>query len=333
MAAIACGCISRGDMEVLETNLRQQQDLTSGYQRQLVEVREELRVARDEVEQLRTQLASAGNAPTQEVTEPLARVVGVQFNSMMTGGRDADGEPGPEFLTAVLSPHDADGDLVKLGGDLEIELLDLSRSGEEQRIGQWKYSAKESRELWHSGFLASGFQFDVPLKATPRTGQAVLHGRLTTSDGRQFDTSCRVSFASVAAANAPKYLAPPSNSKPLAGAAPRSKARLGGGGLHVTTGASKEWPEPADQTTVQPAGHATLDEEAESTDGEKPAKPVPNPPAGDVEWPAEAADEAEQPRPFPMKPADKSTSATTKRLPSGTRTSDNWTDETIPKLR
>jgi hypothetical protein len=330
-AALVSGCITRGDVEMLEANLRQQQDIAAGYQSQLGEVREELQIARDEVDQLRSQLAAAGTATPQEVTEPLARVVGVQFNAMMTGGRDDDGKAGPETLTAVLSPHDQDGDLVKLSGDLEVELLDLARSGEEQRIGHWSFTARESRDLWHSGFIASGYQFDLPLKTTPRSGEAVLHGRLTTSDGRQFDTSMPVNLVTATVASTPKGLKPVKNAKPLASGGNASKARLGGGGLHVVDGPAPE-EDALREASVQPAGFVSLEDEPEASAGAPATRPVPNPPDDELTWPTETPGD-DVPRPFPGKSAEKAKSATAKPMPSGTRTSDNWTDATIPRLQ
>src|SRR5262245_21149148 len=95
-ALLFAGCMGRGAVELVDARLRQQQDLTHVFQRQIAELRGELDSARAEVEQLRVQLAQAGNTTPQEQTEPLARVAGIQFNSMMTGGRDIDGQPGHE---------------------------------------------------------------------------------------------------------------------------------------------------------------------------------------------------------------------------------------------
>ncbi len=156
----ASGCASRGNTELLEANLREHQDRLSAYEKQVGNLGMN-GVRRAEADQLRRELIAIGKDGTPENTEPLARVASLQFNSMMTGARDADGAPGHDVITAVLAPIDKDGDLVKLGGELEVEVLDLTKSGDAQRVGQWKYSAQQARDLWHSGFLASGFQLDL----------------------------------------------------------------------------------------------------------------------------------------------------------------------------
>lgn len=327
LLASAClsGCVSRGDVELLEANLRQQQDLAVSYQRQLEDLRSELATAHTELQQLRKDLADVGKPALQEQTEPLAKITGVEFNSMMTGGRDADGAPGHDVLTAVLSPHDADGDLLKLAGDIEIELLDLSRSGDKQRIGSWRYPANKSRELWHSGFLASGYQLDLPLTEHPQKGDALLHGRLTTADGRQFDTSYHVTLVG-STSGAPGSL-PSDSARPLE-VSQRVK-RLESAGKVV----------PAKATTSRSAAASRTDfAEREEAAGLSPAdgipandptrRPVPIPPRDELnDGPPVTKGDGASPRPFPE--------AADFRTPgkSPVATSDNWTDATIPRWR
>ncbi len=327
-ALAAAGCASRGNTELLEANLRQHQDQLASAERQMSTLRQELVAARAESDQLRRELVALGKDGRQEATEPLARVAGIQFNSMMTGGRDADGVPGHDVITAVIAPHDSDGDLVKLAGELEIEVLDLTRSGDEQRIGRWKYTAEQARELWHSGFLASGYQLDLPIGAVPKTGQVILHGRLVTADGRQFDTTCPVTLAAtdVAAATPGNFPAPP-RSRPVSRSAP---AKAPEASRTAVMTASAEVPEDRTARPVEQVGFAKLD----GTSGDpQQSRPVPRP----LE-PAATAEElpvvrpGASPRPFPGGgPGADETKP--RPFPSGTKTSDNWTDESIPTLR
>jgi hypothetical protein len=329
----ASGCVSRGNTELLEANLRQHQDRIASYERQVSSLREELVAARSESDQLRRELVALGKDGRQEATEPLSRVAGIQFNSMMTGGRDSDGEPGHDVITAILAPHDRDGDLVKLGGELEIEVLDLTRPAEQQRIGNWKYSADQARELWHSGFLASGFQVDLPVGSAPKSGEVILHGRLLTADGRQFDTTCPVALASAATvANAPRPLPTPRQSRPVSTA--KHKGSPATGRTEIVM-ASAEVRDEKPSRRIEQVGIASLDEESVTT---TPSRPVPPPIdlPGSEELPvvrpgssprpfpgASGAQEKQLPRPFPN---DLKTAG-------AIQTSDNWTAETIPALR
>lgn len=313
---VCSGCLGRGDVDLLEANLRQSQDAAARYQRQLVELHGELDAARAEVEQLRTQLAKAGSAVPQEQSQPLAKVAGIQFHSMMTGGRDQDGQPGHDVLTAVLTPIDHSGELVKLAGEIQLELLDLTRTGDQQRIGNWSFSADQSHKLWHSGFIASGYQFDLPLSELPKNGQAVLHGRMVTSDGRQFDTTCPIVLSVGDATTSPGNLVPSENARPLTASPRRPRTSV----------------QPTSKArTVEPAGYASLDNLDEippiRVEAVPASRPVPDP----VDITPDAQADA-----FELQPVDEADAAPpgrAKPFPSGVQTSVNWTDATMPLLR
>lgn len=313
------GCVGGGNTELLEADLRQHQDRLSRYERQVSDLSEELTVARAESDQLRRELVALGRDGREEATRPLVQVAGIQFNSMMTGGRDADGIPGHDVITAVLAPHDRDGDLVKLGGELEVEVLDLTKTGDQQRIGSWKYTAVQTRELWHSGFLASGFQLDLPVKTVPKTGEVILHGRFVTADGRQFDTTCPIALAS--GEIAPNGLAPAKNARPLSGTAPRRTAEV-----IPTTAIS---PPQRKLHPVEQAGFATLDE---LTPPAAPSRPAPAP----IDLPLPTSLPLVRPgtsaRPFPAA-VEEVRSNSPRPFPAPVQTSDAWTDETIPQYR
>jgi hypothetical protein len=326
-AFVLSGCVGRGDVELLEANLRQQQDLANGFQRQIADLRGELDAARAEVDQLRLQLAQSGGAAPQEHTEPLARVAGIQFNSMMTGGRDTDGQPGHEVVTAVLSPVDRNGELVKLSGHIEIELLDLARSGEEQRIGLWTFPAEEAHKLWHSGFIASGYQLDLPVATSPKHGQALLHGRLLTSDGRQFDATCPISLASIAGPTSPKGLAPPADARPLGSNSRTIRVDAQASPTQVISDTAKGAVETAGFVRLEDSGDQPIRVEVAPQ-----SRPVPMPPGTDPEGAEVIREEA-----TPMKPrsgpAGAGAKARPKPFPDGVQTSVNWTDATMPLLR
>jgi hypothetical protein len=325
VSAWLSGCVGRGDVELLEANLRQQQDLAHRYQRQLEDLRGELATAHSELQQLRKDLADAGKPALQEQTEPLAKITGVEFNSMMTGGRDVDGSPGHDVLTAVLSPHDTDGDLLKLAGDIEIELLDLSRSGDKQRIGSWRYPANKARDLWHSGFLASGYQLDLPLTEHPQKGDALLHGRLTTADGRQFDTSYRVTLVGSPSGTPGS---PPSDSARPLEVSQRVK-RLDSAGEVVpakaassksAAGSRPDFAEQEERAELSPAGGIPANGPIR--------RPVPIPPRDDVDDELPVTEEGRaSPRPFP----EAADFRKPEKMPVAT--SDHWTDATIPRWR
>jgi outer membrane murein-binding lipoprotein Lpp len=188
-AALAAGCASRGQLDVLESRLRQQDDTITQLQNQVSTTQSQLQAARRESDELRTQVADGTRTARVEQVSALGTVEGIELNRYLTGGLDKDGQPGDEALSAVVVPTDSQGNLVKAPGSVAVTLFDLSKPEAQQRIGHWEYSAKQADSLWHSGFLGSGYIVRVPWQEKPQSANLLVHARLKTIDGRQFDTS------------------------------------------------------------------------------------------------------------------------------------------------
>jgi len=183
-------CASRGNAELLEAQLRAQESMLAKYQREVSSIRSELSVAQKETNLLRTELAETQNRQLyEETSKNLAAVEGLKFHTMLTGGQDHDEQSGAERLHAMVFPHDQHGNVVKLSGRIEFEALDLSKSGDDRTIGHWVYPANEATELWHAGFLGSGFKVNEPWQRTPSGSKVLLLAKLTTPDGRKFETT------------------------------------------------------------------------------------------------------------------------------------------------
>jgi hypothetical protein len=312
---LAAGCLgSRGNVDLLEAKLRQQQDLADRYQRQLAQTQGELTAAHQEADLLRAQLADRGEHPLpSEYTQNLFQVTGLEFKSLLTGGRDRDGQPGDDVLVALIAPYDEHGDVVKLPGALEIEALDMTRPEGERQVAHRQFSPQEARELWKSGFLAAGFQCEVPWRAPPSSEELLLHARLSTADGRQFDTTHKVRVQTAAVGESPRRLAPPAEARPVkspSGATAEDTERnsVSGSGTAVLPVGLESMLESVRERAVRPpTGDASLEESNELL------PPLQGGSGGEsIEPPAAGA-----PRPFPPV----------------VETSDVWTEETIPYLR
>ena len=187
--AVAAGCASTGQVELLESRLRHQEDSINQLQAELQTSQNQLQASRRETVDLKNQLAHGTTATRPEQFSSLGQLQGIGLNKMLTGGLDRDGVPGDELLSAVIVPSDADGNLVKVPGEIAVTVLDLSKPEGQQRVGHWDYSAKESEALWHQGWLGSGYMVRVPWQTPPQSASLLVHARLKTIDGRQFDTS------------------------------------------------------------------------------------------------------------------------------------------------
>lgn len=337
---LAAGCLgARGDIELVEARLRQQQDLADRYARDLLAAERERDAARHEAELLRRQIADGGQAAIPpELAQSLFQVRGIEFNTLMTGGRDRDGQPGDDVIVAVFVPRDEHGDVVKLPGAIELEALDLNRPDDQRQVGKWTFSTEESRKLWKSGAFNSGYQLEVPLPNPGPSSKIILHARLATADGRQFDATHTVKLkpatavANPSAAPTAAPLAPPAADSPGRAVvtpvvheeiqpvtAPRQPRPAT---LPLATEAtSPQVPVPADDAFTPPDD--TSNPFADPPSAEPAAQ---GPPTGaangeaTVQKPAMATSTdppADQPPPFP----------------DGLQTSDNFTDETLPFLR
>jgi len=218
-AALAVGCSSRGQMEVLESRLRTEEDSIAQLKSQLSASETQLQAAHRESLDLKTQLAEKSGGTKVEQFSALGQVQGIALNKLLTGGLDRDGSPGDELLSTVIVPTDADGNLVKVPGTLDVTVLDLSKPEGEQRVGHWEYGPKDAEGLWHQGFLGSGYLVRVPWQATPQSSTLLVHARLKTVDGRQFDTSQSIRIVPPAgSAQPPAAVASASAQEPAAGA-------------------------------------------------------------------------------------------------------------------
>jgi len=292
------GCASRGHLESLEAELRQHQDAMLRAENKSVELESQLALARRETELIRSQMASSGGAaPLPEQSGNLVRLSDLKINTLLSGGKDRDGQPGDDVLVALISPLDEQGDLVKIAGEIEIEAFDMTRPSEDKRVGRWTFDTEQAAKAWHSGFVGAGLQFELPWQDIPTSKELLVHARLKTVDGRQFDTST------------PLKVVPPLSSAP---------ALLP---LPAVQPVKFESPKKADRQ-VRTADQVVIDPPM--------ARPVPFydalEPIERPRPPVDANTKKGSAKPLPPQVPGRATL-------HGVETSDRWTDETLPRLR
>lgn len=181
------GCALRGDVDLLESRLREQGDRQFSLEAALKKSRSELEIVQRQNDRLNNRLAGQKQGLLlPEQADALFRATGIHIQKWMTGGLDRDDRPGDDLLSAVIVPHDDDGETVKLPGTIRLQLLDLAMPQEGQRLGEWTFTVEESRRHWHKGMIASGYQFRLPWQQLPHSSELMLHATLTTTDGRKF---------------------------------------------------------------------------------------------------------------------------------------------------
>jgi len=75
--------------------------------------------------------------------------------------KDKDGRK--EKLIVYIQPVDRNGDSIKAGGAVDVQLWDLNRQSGQALLGQWHIGPDELRKLWFTSMLASNYRltFDV----------------------------------------------------------------------------------------------------------------------------------------------------------------------------
>ncbi len=187
------GVGSASTEEILESRLRVQEQQISDLQGQLERTENDLKAAQRRSDDLQARLSRENEiALVSEQHEALFQVTEITINPMLTGGLNRDGEPGDDLLSVMVIPRDENGDPVKLPGRITFELHDMTLAESERRLGRWKFSPTEMREHWQSGFVGNGFRFQLPWQQKPRNSTLLIHARLNTPDGRQFDATHEV---------------------------------------------------------------------------------------------------------------------------------------------
>lgn len=274
-------------MDALESELRQLEDEKQELTQALARKNEDLKVAESDRAALRSQLNRHHQVSfTEEQANVLYRAEAIKFNMLLTSGQNRDGEPGDEGLSVMLIPVDAHGDTVKLAGEIELDLFDMTLESDQQRLGQWTFPIEEVRSRWQSGFISSGYLFQVDWQKPPAARELTLHARMNIPDGRKFDVTSQI-----------KVEPPASSSRPVA-RIDKPPRRVG----PSTPLASKR-----ESSHIAPAS-ATVNSRRPNLDDR-----------------TEESMTAPPPRINPGQPAVPSDPAV--------RTSDKWTEETIPKVR
>jgi hypothetical protein len=110
-----------------------------------------------------------------------------------TGGVDDDLQPGDEAFMVVVVPRDGEGTAVKAPGILRVAAYDVTPEGLKHPIGRWEVSPDQLRKAWRSGLFSSGYFVPLQWDQPPANGRVRIVARLTTLDGREFESDKEVS--------------------------------------------------------------------------------------------------------------------------------------------
>jgi len=153
-----CGVNSAGIADTLrEKNMEQEREIAS---------------LRETVAGLRTANAALQSSTLRIPTIPAERLAEMYTAARIefvknTDAADWTGDKGLDGLRVFVRVRATDGTVLPATGTLTVEAFDLAIVGENQRLGEWTFTAEEMKKSWYSALGANYFAVNCPLAALP----------------------------------------------------------------------------------------------------------------------------------------------------------------------
>lgn len=120
-------------------------------------------------------------------------VTQITLNRKLTGGHNADGEPGDDGLMVVVEPLDASGQLLEIPAPVSVVVLDPAQEGEAARVARWDFTAEEAAEHIKRTPMGDGLHFELRWPHSPPVNRELnLYVRYTTPEGKKLQVEKKV---------------------------------------------------------------------------------------------------------------------------------------------
>ena len=127
-------------------------------------------------------------------TEPIAdskpkavdqKIVEIAFHPTMCRGRNFDDKPGDDGLYLVVTPLNADSQVINQAATLTVIVEDPAARKDEARVGAWEFTPEQLAELLEPVGADQGFHLSLPWQAQSPTNKVVsVFLRYTSPNGR-----------------------------------------------------------------------------------------------------------------------------------------------------
>ena len=148
------GCETGGGKESAAEQIRTLRD-------EKTELLRQIEAAAAESEQLKGQIEVLAGLPAEVRAENLCAVQQVKI-TRYTNLYDRDEDGRYEKLIVYIQPIDAEGDIVKATGAVDVQLDDW----EGRELGRWHVGADELKELWFATILIINYRLTFDLAET-----------------------------------------------------------------------------------------------------------------------------------------------------------------------
>lgn len=126
------------------------------------ELMRELQQTRAENEQLAEQIKGLSPFPEDKAINPyeIERVKITRYTNFYD--KDDDGKR--EKLIVYVQPVDADGDVIKAAGTMDVQLWNLNNLNGQAMLSQWQVDPNDLRKLWYDTLVSANYRliFDAP---------------------------------------------------------------------------------------------------------------------------------------------------------------------------
>ncbi len=115
-----------------------------------------------EKEQLKKQIQVLSDLQPQVEPEDIYNLQRIKI-TRYTNFYDKDKDGKKEKLIVYIKPLDANGDIIKAAGAVDVQLWDLNKAEGEALLGQWHVKPDELKKLWFATILIINYRltFDV----------------------------------------------------------------------------------------------------------------------------------------------------------------------------
>jgi hypothetical protein len=153
-ASIGCG----GDDTAI-ISMSDQLELTRKEKSKLAD---QLEKSRADNEQLKKQIKTLSGTREQATFDDIHIIERVEITSY-TNLYDKNDDGKMDTLIVYLKPSDAQADIIKASGEVDVELWDLSKPGAEAQLGKWHIKPDELKKLWFATLVTINYRltFDV----------------------------------------------------------------------------------------------------------------------------------------------------------------------------
>ena len=129
-------------------------------QAQASQLQQRIANQQETIETQRKQITSLQQLGTRRPAR-LAPLQGIRFASL-SGGYDESGSGSDQGVVLYVQPYDADGDTLKVDGELTVQMFDLSNPAGPREISQYTWKGEQLRKIWNGHFGTSHFTARCP---------------------------------------------------------------------------------------------------------------------------------------------------------------------------